>query len=97
MQIKKKIEIVIESVQIEKIINLFEKLELGGYTVIHGVMGKGSHGYHDTRGLSNVLSNSYVMSVCSPDDAEKLAQHIKPLIVRYGGICIVSDINYYLK
>lgn len=93
MKPQKKVEIIIESVQKNKIITFLEKLEINGYSVIPSVMGKGAHGYHDSKGLSNTLSNTYFMTICSSEKAHELAQAIKPLIDRYGGICILSDVT----
>lgn len=88
----KKVEIIIESVQKNKIIKLIEQASIKGYSIIPSVMGKGSHGYHDSKGLTSALSNTYIITVCTDQQAETLTTAIKPLVVRYGGICIISDV-----
>ncbi|MCB9493497.1 MAG: hypothetical protein H6679_04460 [Epsilonproteobacteria bacterium] len=92
MNAMKKIEIIVEAVQLPYVIMLIEQLALPGYTIINGVNGRGESGVHDGQGLDETCENSYIMVICSAQGAEKLTSLAIPLINKYGGICISSDV-----
>ncbi len=93
MKNAKKIEIIVESVYLSNILKSFEGLSLPGYTIINGVAGRGAHGIRDAQDLTDVSANSYIMIICEPDKAESLIGVIRTKLEKYGGICLVSDIN----
>lgn len=89
----KKIEIVVDSLHLDKILAILEKEGVSGYTVIKDVMGKGSRGLMTGDELTNVFKNSYVFTICSDEIAKRITNDISPLIKKYGGICIISDVD----
>ncbi len=97
MKAAKKIEIIIESIQLPKLVRLMNKLELPGYSIIHDVTGHGSHGDHDAEDqLTEVLTNSYITVICDEEQSQKLIEQVKPKLAKYGGICFVSDVHLVL-
>lgn len=87
----KKVEIVITSVDLKKLLKKLDQLGVSGYTVMRDVEGKGDRGERLGDELTNVLSNSYVMVCCTEPVAEAIAKEIQPLITRIGGMCLISD------
>lgn len=90
---QKKVEIIIEVVKIPKIIRIIDTLGLSGYSIIHNVEGRGVHGIRDAQEVADVLSNDYVLVICSIDQVALLVQEIAPILKKYGGICYISDVQ----
>lgn len=89
----KKVEVVTDSLHARRILELFEREGVTGYTVIRDAIGKGERGIMTADELTDVFKNSYIFTVCSDDVAEKIADKIEQLLERYGGICIISDVQ----
>ncbi|QOP42529.1 transcriptional regulator [Sulfurimonas sediminis] len=87
----KKIEVIIESVYIKRLLKVFKKHKIGGYTVIKDVEGYGGHGFQTADDVSDVLSNILVFSVCKKELLENMQKDLKKFLETYGGKCIVSD------
>lgn len=96
MEVKKKVEVVIDSYHLEKIIELFDKNGIGGYTVIKDVLGKGERGLMSGDELTDAFKNSYIFTVCDEETALKIVQDIRPLLKRFGGVCIISDVMWVI-
>jgi len=90
---QKKVEIIIEVVKIPKIIRLIDSLGLSGYSIIHNVEGRGVHGMCDAQEVTDVLSNDYVLIICTNEEAQQLVDEIAPILKKYGGICYMSDVQ----
>ncbi|MEO0144702.1 MAG: P-II family nitrogen regulator [candidate division WOR-3 bacterium] len=88
----KKVELVIDSVHLNKVIEILEKLGVSGYTIIRDVLGKGERGIMAGDELTDVFKNSYIFIVCSDEIAKKITEEIKPILKKIGGICIISDV-----
>ncbi len=93
MKNAKKIEIIIESIYLPYVLDAFEALSLPGYTIINGIAGRGLHGIHDAQDFTDVSANSYIMIICEPDKTENLVSVIRSELEKYGGICLLSDIQ----
>lgn len=96
MEVKKKIEVVIDSYHLEKVIEVFDKNGIGGYTVIKDVLGKGERGLMSGDELTDAFKNSYIFTVCDEEKALKIVQDIRPLLKRFGGVCILSDVMWVI-
>lgn len=92
----KKIEIVADAVEVKEIVQLLEKFQIKGYTLIKGVAGKGLRGEKNDDGLTGVFQNSYLMVACSEKEANELIEEIRPLLKNVGGICLVSDAQWVI-
>lgn len=90
----KKVEVVISSVQLPKVLRLFGEKGISGYTVIDGVKGKGERGERRGDDVTDVFHNSYVMTACSEEQVSELVEAVRPLLERYGGVCLVSDAQW---
>lgn len=88
----KKIEIIAEAAEIENIIQIFESLDVSGYTIINDISGKGGRGNRFADELTDVFKNQYILTVCDEQKATKLTEAVCPLLKKRGGVCIVSHV-----
>jgi nitrogen regulatory protein PII len=97
MQSVHKVEIIISSVKLEKVLKILDKIGVSGYTVIENTTGRGDRGFTDID-LDKVFSDAYVLTVCTEQQQlDLLTQEITPLLKKVGGICLVTEstwINY---
>ncbi len=96
MKNMKKIEIIIESIYLNRLIELFDRKEITGYTIIRDVEGKGITGIKSADEITDVFTNNYVFTVCDEDKLMSIVEDIRAFIKRYGGRCIVSDVSWVL-
>ena len=96
MKNMKKIEIILESVYLNRLIELFDRKEITGYTIIRDVEGKGITGIKSADEITDVFSNNYVFTVCDEDKLMNIVEDIRRFIKKYGGRCIVSDVSWVL-
>ncbi len=92
MKNMKKVEIIIESVYINRLLNLLRKLGITGYTIIKDIEGCGGHGLKTADDVTDVFSNNYVFTVCEKEKYLNMENDIRNFIKKYGGKCIVSDV-----
>ena len=96
MKKMKKIEIILESVYLNRLIELFDKKGISGYTIIRDVEGKGITGIKSADEITDVFTNNYVFTVCDEDKLMSIVEDIRAFIKRYSGRCIVSDVSWVL-
>lgn len=89
----KKVEIIVESVYVNRLIKLLREKDINGYTIIDEIKGSGGHGLKTGDDVSNILSNSYVFTVCDEEKYLNMKDSIVIFIKKYGGKCIVSDVT----
>lgn len=93
MHNRKKIELIIESVYVNRLIKLFNKYDITGYTIIEDIKGSGGHGLKTADDVSDILSNNYIFIVCQEETYLNMKNSIVDFIKKYGGKCIVSDVT----
>lgn len=91
MKKMKKIEIIIESIYLNKVLDLFKKRDITGYTIIKDIEGSGGHGIKMADQFSDIQSNNYIFTLCEELKFEEMKEEIRSFIKRYGGKCIISD------
>lgn len=89
----KKVEIIITSLELEKVLSTLEDVGVSGYTIIREVTGKGERGTASNDLEIGVFSNGYVLSICTEEQASEFVEIIRPLIKKFGGVCLVSDVQ----
>jgi nitrogen regulatory protein PII len=87
----KKIEIITNSLELERVLKILDRAGVSGYTIIEDVTGKGHRGrvIDDLEG--HALTNGYIMTICNEEQEHQLVEALRPIIKKYGGLCIVSD------
>jgi nitrogen regulatory protein PII len=91
MEAMKKLEIVVDSIELRRVTKALDGLGVSGYTIIREVEGKGGRGVQSGDELSDVFRNSYVMTVCEPERVDAIVATIRPMLKKRGGLCVVSD------
>ncbi len=96
MQPVKRIEIIIDSPHLDSVLKTIEQADISGYTVIRDVIGMGDRGVRGGDELTDVFKNCYVMTACSEDKLSPLVAAIRPLLKRFGGVCLISDAQWII-
>jgi nitrogen regulatory protein PII len=96
MQKMKKVEVIIESIYLNRLIELFKEANVTGYTVIRDIEGAGGHGLKTADDAHDILSNTYVFTLCNEEKFNKMIEKIRAFIDKYGGKCIVIDAQVLL-
>lgn len=89
MKAVKRIEIVVEEIELENVIRELDQIGVVGYTIVPRAGGRGDRGvrYESLQGLGNVL----LTIACDAQQAARVIEAMRPILRRYGGICLVSD------
>jgi nitrogen regulatory protein PII len=94
-----KVEIIVSSVQLDRVLKILDHINVSDYTVIDHTIGKGDRGFTDTD-LDRVFSNAYILTVCTSDQQLNfLTEEITPVLKKVGGSCLVTAatwVNYSL-
>lgn len=88
----KRLEIVIEQPLARRLVGLLDELDVPGYTLLHQASGRGDRGTRQADEISGASTNCVFLIAC-PDEAlaRRIVEHIRPLLTRSGGICMMSD------
>lgn len=90
----KRLDIVVDHAHAGHVVRALEAFGVPGYTLLPGAQGKGSRGMQYADGLMNAASNDLIFTTCDPDQLEALAAVIRPLLKRFGGVCLISDTTW---
>lgn len=94
MQSVHKVEIIVSSLKLDRVLKILDKIDVSGYTVIDNTIGKGDRGFTDTD-LDRVFSNAYILTVCTNDQQlDFLTAEITPVLKKVGGICLVTEATW---
>jgi nitrogen regulatory protein PII len=93
MHIVKRIEIIVSSREMQKILEKLNEVGVPGYSIIRDVVGKSSWGEvsDDSDFAATTLSNVYILSFCPEEQVKQVVQQLLPLLNKFGGVCFVSD------
>ena len=91
MKAVKRVEIVVETLVLSQVTDLIEATGIRGYTVIRNAGGKGGHGERFEDELTDLHRNSFLVVACDEAELAPLLESLRPLLSRYGGMCLVSD------
>ncbi|MCF6155834.1 MAG: transcriptional regulator [Candidatus Brocadia sp.] len=87
-----KVEIIIDSFEVEHVVKFLNEIGVSGYSIINNVIGKGHRGVRSGDEFTDLFKNSYIMVVCEEKEMHKIVEAIRPIIKKFGGVCIVSDV-----
>jgi|GEM_PF-1101859 nitrogen regulatory protein PII len=93
----KKLEIVTNKSSIERIIEILNKTQISGYSLFEHVKGMGERGLMMDDELTGAFENVYLFTLCDEQKAMEIAEKIMPVIEKYGGLCILSDVSVIKK
>jgi nitrogen regulatory protein PII len=92
----KKIEIIIDYLDLPKVVSNLRELGIKGYTVIRDASGTGDRGERAGDGFSGEFNNSLILIACSEAEATRVIDSIRPMLKRFGGVCLVSDAQWVI-
>lgn len=95
MKAVKRIEIVLPKGQVEAVVAALDEGRNSGYTVIRDVLGRGERGLRSGGDLG-VSDHHYILIACSQDEAESIIETVRPILKRFGGVCLVSDAQWVI-
>ncbi|MCB9896538.1 MAG: DUF190 domain-containing protein [Planctomycetes bacterium] len=87
----KRLEIVIDAPHAESITRLLGRHGLSGWTQMRGASGAGERGRRLADEITGVSSNHVIVTTCPPERLDELLEELRALLVRHGGMCLVSD------
>ncbi len=87
-----KVEIIIDALEVEHVVKFLDEIGVSGYSIINDVIGKGHRGVRSGYEFADLFKNSYIMVVCDEKEMHRIVEAIRPIIKKFGGICIVSDV-----
>ena len=96
MEAVKRVEIVTDTIELDRVLELLETVGVSGYTVVRNAEGKGHRGVRSGDDVTRVFQNSYVLTACTAEQVEKVVESIRPVLKRVGGVCLVSDALWVL-
>jgi nitrogen regulatory protein PII len=92
MKLVMKVEIITDALEVENVTKLLDEIGVSGYSIIEDVIGKGHRGVRSGDELTDLFKNTYIMVVCNEVEMHKIVEAIRPIIKKFGGMCIVSDV-----
>jgi nitrogen regulatory protein PII len=90
---RKKVEIIIESLKVNQIVYELEEIGVPGFTIVGNISGKGQNGVLDHNCKAKVFENTYLFTVCTDEQAEKVLDYIASVLEYFSGSCFVSDVS----
>ncbi len=87
----KRLEIVVDAPTSARVIELLERNGLEGWTLVRGASGSGERGARRGDDITGVADNHIILTTCAPDRLEQVVADLRPVLVRSGGMCLVSD------
>jgi tRNA A22 N-methylase len=92
----KKFEIAIPAIELKKITKILDRLNISDYTVIKNITGKDERGaIVDDLEIAG-MGGDYILAIADESQEEQLADSVRPLLKKYGGMCIISDVKFVI-
>jgi hypothetical protein len=91
-----KVELIIEAIYVNRLIVLFKKHGINGYTIIKDIEGAGGHGLRTADDVCDLFSNIYIFTVCEAEKYKDMDKDVRSFLHKFGGKCILSDVMLLL-
>lgn len=91
----KRIEIVIERTQAQRIERVLTRAGATGFTVIQNARGGGDRGYRRADDVTDTDENC-IFVVATEDESiwREIVDSVRPVLERFGGVCLVTDAQW---
>ena len=86
----------VEAVEKQAIIDLLKANQLEHYTLYKHVAGHGERGMRDDQVLRDKFQNVAFVLECPEESIAELIESIRPVLKKFGGICLVSDAQWVI-
>ena len=90
----KRLEIVVDAPFSERIVAVLQRHGIEGWTVVRGASGHGERGERLGDEITGVSNNHIIVTTCPPERLDALIEDVRPLLKRFGGMCLVSDASW---
>ncbi|GAA6621152.1 P-II family nitrogen regulator [Scytonema sp. NUACC26] len=85
-----RIEIIVNSAELGKMLDGLKQANIAGYLLIRNVAGQGFIGGSQDLEMT-LLDNVYIIAFCVPDKIKSTVEIIRPILNKFGGTCYISD------
>ncbi|MEM0954397.1 MAG: transcriptional regulator [Pseudomonadota bacterium] len=93
----KRLEIVIERSQTHRLEAALKAAGVSGFTVIQNAGGSGDRGYRRADDVTDTDENCvFIVAVEGDAVLEQLIAGVRPILKRFGGVCLVSDAQWLI-
>ncbi len=92
----KRVEIVVEALEKETVVQLLKANKLEHYTLYKHVAGHGERGMRDDQVFGDKFENVAFVLACPEESIVELIESIRPILKKFGGICLVSDAHWVI-
>jgi nitrogen regulatory protein PII len=90
----KKLEIIVQGEYRDFVLDLLDRAGVSGYTLIHNLSGKGTHGAHQGHLMFNEDDVLVMIITAVPEDlAEPILEGLTPFFTKHMGVVFTSDIQ----
>ena len=89
----KKVELVLDSLDVAEVITGLDRLGVRDYTILGGATGHGDRGRQSGVPFTAAFENTYMIIVCSDAQAQQIVDVVRPVLVGRGGLCLLSDVQ----
>jgi nitrogen regulatory protein PII len=90
----KRIEMVVTSLAVPRFTDALVRAGVMAWTVVRDVSGVGEGGVRGGDELTDLDRNSLILTACPPELLERVVEEVRPLLGRFGGMCLVSDAQW---
>lgn len=87
----KRFEIVIGIEHLNCLIDLLERTEVRGYTIIKNAGGIGSRGMRNPDDVLITDENAVIILACQEGHAQKVLNELQPAMRDFNGMCLISN------
>lgn len=95
MRTCKRIEIVVERSQTERLVNALADGGATGYTVLFHAGGSGDRGYRRADDVTDTDENCvFIVAADDETTANAIIERVRPILEAYGGMCLLSDAQW---
>lgn len=91
MEPLKKLEIIIEKRDLEKVIEIFEDLKVPFYQIVKDVTGKDFKGVKVTEDMKDSFKNCIITTVVTDGLVNKIKVQLNEVFTKRSGLCIVYN------
>lgn len=90
----KRIELVVEAIEKEEVIASLKRINIRSFTIYHHVGGSGERGVRDEGVFGEKFENVTFVIACSENQVKAVIEILRPVLRRFGGMCLVSDAKW---
>jgi nitrogen regulatory protein P-II 1 len=93
----KRLEIVVDEAELPRLLAALDAAGVAGYTVLRDAQGMGRRGRRGGDGLSGEFNNGVVIIAAPATDVQRIVDVVRPILVRHGGIALLSDSEWVVR